>query len=589
MLALLLAVVAVAALAGVGVFGHAIQHPPAWTGEPSFSSNRAWTFAETLAVRFPRRWSGSPDRAAAADWLAQTLSALGLEVHRDVFPAALGAATPVALENVWGVSRGRERADEIIVALGNYDMAPTSLQAASDTAGHVGTLVELARVIHGDPHRRTFVFLFPDGEEWGMLGARRFARTYPDRAKIAAAFSIEDLDVGLMRALGIDGIGQFRGFAPMWMRGLAADAARLEGVPVEEVPPLFEWLQRSVLVSFTDQGPFLDAGIPAVDLAGRTADLALKDAVYHLPGDTMDHMRLEAFRAYGRIQERILRAVDALPEVPRASGFYLRLGPDRIVPAAPLAAVQIGVFLPLAVVVVSRMRAAHSHAVRIRRPHAWRPGPGMTPFVAESRALASMFALFAAGLALVKSLPILGLIRAYELYPPPPRHPELTDVPAAAIAAGVLIAAAVVWLLWRWVREAAPAAAGPGAPVAAALLWLSVVAAVALADNPFGAVTFLLLPGLLWIWPHPTQSRVRRLGNGLLIALGFMPIVLLLVQYARVLQIGPYILWYLMMGIAYGQFSLLRILLALATVAIGLRLIVLTALRAPPAAGDPAS
>jgi hypothetical protein len=49
-------------------------------------------------------------------------------------------------------------------------------------------------------------------------------------------------------------------------------------------------------------------------------------------------------------------------------------------------------------------------------------------------------------------------------------------------------------------------------------------------------------------------------------------------QYGQALQIGGYILWYLFMSLAYGQFSLLRIVLALATVAIGIRLFVLGSL-----------
>jgi hypothetical protein len=59
-------------------------------------------------------------------------------------------------------------------------------------------------------------------------------------------------------------------------------------------------------------------------------------------------------------------------------------------------------------------------------------------------------------------------------------------------------------------------------------------------------------------------------------------IVLLVVQYAQTLRIGPHILWYLMMSLAYGQFTLLRTLLALMTIAIGLRLLVLTVSRRLP-------
>lgn len=581
---LLLALGALLALLNLSWFATPYAGPSAWDGDPRFSVDRAWDDVTTLATRFPRRWSGSADRAAAADWLAERLGDAGLQVRRDTFTAALGEPEPVTLENVWAISPGTDGADEVVVAVGNYDMAPTSFQAASDTAGHVGVLLELARVIHAAPHRRTVVFLFPDGEEWGMLGARRFVQTFPDRDRIVAALSIEDLDVGGFAALRVDGIGQFRGFAPMWLRALAADAARREGYPTDEVPPLVEWLQRSVLVSFTDQGPFLGAGVPAVQLGGRGDDPALQRAVYHLPGDTIDHMRPESVGAYGRIQERILRAIDAMPAPPRESDFYLRLRPDRVVPGGRLLLAQVAVFLPLLATVVLRAVGSRMTAAAVAR--------------AALEAGAVLLVLLA-GLAAVKTLPVAGLVPVYELYPATSRHPFLTDVHWPAVAAVFFTIALAAWL----VRRAWRALAGAGVPgeparisevlrllavtrapgigrgsdedrsIAALLALLLAIAAVALIDNPFGAVTFLVLPAVLWIHIEPGGSVLRRLWTGLLVAAGFLALAALMWQYAQVLEIGWAILWYLMMGVAYGQFSLLRIVLALATAAIGLRLL----------------
>jgi hypothetical protein len=353
--------------------------------------------------------------------------------------------------------------------VGNYDMAPTSFQAASDTAGHVGTILELARLVSAAPHRRTFLFLFVDGEEWGMLGARHFARTFAARSRITVALSIEDLDVGRFTALGIDATGQSRGFAPFWLRELAADAARREGVRTDEVGPLFERLQRSLLVSRTDQGPFLAVGVPAIDLAGRSDDLNLKSAVYHLPADTIEKMRM---------------------------------------------------------------------------------------------------------------------------YPPPPRHPLLTTalplpllVSAVALIAAAAAATAPIRMRGGLGRMDPTHAARR---VTAALSWLLILGIVGLYDNPFGAVTFLLLPGVLWIWISPGRRRLRRTANAGLALLGFVVVVLLFVQYAADLRIGPYNLWYVFMALAYAQFTPLQIMLTFATLAVALRLLALgTVGRIEPAATAP--
>lgn len=588
----LLSAAAAAGLVGLPLLATPYQGPAAWDGSPQFDAGRAWAYAEALATRFPRRWSGSPGRAEAADWIAATLGELGLEVHRDSFPVALGQRQPVVLENVWGIIRGSQRPDEVVVALGNYDMAPTSIQAASDTAGHVGTLLELARVVRAMGPRRTFVFLFPDGEEWGMLGARRFAKIFPERRRIVAALSIEDLDVGRLRALGIDGMGQFSGFAPMWLRALAADASSREGFPVEEVAPLFEWLQRSILISWTDQGPFLGENIPAIDLAGRGADRALQNRVYHLPGDTMENMRRESVDAYGRIQERLLRAIDGMAKVPRETDFYLRLEPGRIVSRPWLPVVQIVVFLPLVASVVFRVTRGRLSAGVLGR---------------EALETGSLLFVLLAGLQALKSLPRIGLMPWYELYPPPPRHPMLTDVQWVPVLVVAAVIAAAAWLVRQVKRSvlregrrapgrmARPAestrAAGTGtagartartgmagAGVAATLIWLLLVVEIALLDNPFGAVTFLLLPAFLWIWIELAVSLPHRAGNAVLVGAGFLVLVALMAQYGQALQIGAHILWYLFMSLAYGQFSLLRIVLALATVAMGMRLLALGSL-----------
>lgn len=560
-IALLLVFLAIAGFVVLPSFGRSHAGPAVWDGTPQFRTERAWADMVTLATRFPRRWSGSSDRNAAAKWLTATLQEIGLETHRDSLRASLGDELGrVELVNVWGISRGAERPDELVVPLGNYDMASTSFQAASDTAAHVGVLLELARQIHAAPHRRTFVFLFPDAEEWGFLGARHFARTFPQRRQIVASLSIEDVDAYELGTIGIVSIGQFHGFAPMWLRALAAAAARHEGLRAGDDPPLMEWLARSVLVPATDQGPMLDAGIPSVDLAGwSTAPAELKEAIYHKPGDTIDTMRPQSIARYGRVMERILRTIDGMPAVPRESDFYLRLDQDLRVPALPLLAIQIGVFLPLAAVVALRWR---------------RSMPAVDVLRSEAGSLGVVFGALIAWLAAVKIMPRAGLMPLWELQPATSRHPALTAVYwIPAILSFVVLG--VVWWALRRVRDASGTrqVSAAGQRITVALLFLLLVAAVTLADNPFGAVTFLMLPALLWIWIETPRTWLGRVVVTLGVLAGFLVILVLFVFYGVQQRIGAYILWYVFMGISYGQFTLLRVVLALAMTAIGIRLL----------------
>jgi hypothetical protein len=184
----------------------------------------------------------------------------------------------------------------------------------------------------------------------------------------------------------------------------------------------------------------------------------------------------------------------------------------------------------------------------------------------------------------VKLLPGIGALPLYALYPPPPRHPLLT----APQAIPLLIAAAVLIGLALTARAALRRLPGElaGDPfemeadlaagrVTILLLWLLGVAVVALAANPFGAVTFLALPAVLWIWVVPGRGSVRRAVNGLLVLAGFLVVGLLFAQYAATLRLGGYIFWYVFLALAYAQFTPLQIVLTCATLAVGIRLLAL--------------
>jgi len=219
-----------AAVAGVLLAAGLAAPPPAvqlWGGTPRFDAVAAHRQAGRLAEGFPYRPTGSPGAAAAARWLEAEFRGLGLQAGTQRGGALLGGRR-VPLLNVYAVSPGRRR--ETVVVVANFDMAPTSYQAASDTAAGVGVLLELARVLSGEPHERTLLFVAPDGEEWGMLGARRFAFDPPVAGPFVASVVVEDLAIGRLLRLIPTMTGQFRGYTPMWLREVARRAAQAEGV-----------------------------------------------------------------------------------------------------------------------------------------------------------------------------------------------------------------------------------------------------------------------------------------------------------------------------------------------------------------------
>jgi len=141
---------------------------------------------------------------------------------------------------------------------------------ADDNASGVAVLLELARSLAADgPRPRPVVFLVTTGEEAGLVGARHWVET-------AESSGIEPF-----AAVNIDTVGRLKDGA---LYVLNTDTARewrfifmgvgyTTGAPVKIVT---EPLDAS------DQGAFIDAGIPAVQLfTGPTAD-------YHRPSDTVE-------------------------------------------------------------------------------------------------------------------------------------------------------------------------------------------------------------------------------------------------------------------------------------------------------------
>jgi hypothetical protein len=170
--------------------------PPAAVPESApateFSSGRAM---KQLAVisRQPHP-IGSSEHAVVRDYLQAELNALGLkpEVQKTTvadfrWGDSFRAGT---VENVVARLEGTERGKAILLAA-HYDSVPTSYGASDDGSG-VATLLETAHALkNGARLRNDVIFLFTDGEEVGMLGARAFVNEHPWAKDVGLVLNFE--------------------------------------------------------------------------------------------------------------------------------------------------------------------------------------------------------------------------------------------------------------------------------------------------------------------------------------------------------------------------------------------------------------
>ena len=338
------ALLAVIALAAAIAFGFAWTFAPAPTpldappGE--FSSARARIHLETIARR-PHR-IGSAEHAAVRAYLVAQLRALGLEPEIQETVAAATQYRPPVLATVRNVvarraGTGTERgAGKALLLMAHYDSRAMTPGASDDGYG-VATLLETARALQaGGPTASAVIFLFTDGEEEGLLGARAFVAEHRWAADVGVALNFEargNEGPALMFQTG-DGNGAL-------IRALARAA------PHPAASSLSQAIYRR-MPNDTDLSTLLPL-TPSLNFANIGGFER-----YHAPTDTVANADLRTLQHHGESALALARnfAAGPLPPVPEADAVYFNAGPffvhypgalDR--PLAILAAILVVAFV----------------------------------------------------------------------------------------------------------------------------------------------------------------------------------------------------------------------------------------------------
>ena len=283
--------------------------PPAepWPEPSALSGSRALETTAAFVALGPRE-SGTPGSERAAAWLADRLKELGIEVRVDVFHAATPDGTQT-FRNVIGRIPGAETGTVILVS--HYDtksgISP-SFVGANDSGSSSGLLLELARVLRDKRGGPSIEFLFADGEECrrdygrndGLIGSRHRAEQLKESGEAARVGAVILLDMIGDRDLKVS---LPRNGDPR------LSLAVFQAAAAEGVRNRFRLSDGGVL---DDHVPFLEAGMPAVDLIDFEYGEGPGDNRYwHTAQDTMDKLSAESLQAVGRVVVRMLRTPHA--------------------------------------------------------------------------------------------------------------------------------------------------------------------------------------------------------------------------------------------------------------------------------------
>lgn len=243
------------------------------------------------AVAFGPRPDGSAAIAKLRAYIRTQLANCGCEVISDAFTARTPDG-PLPMENI--IAKFPGKSGRAIAVSGHYDTKKmTGFVGANDGGSSTGFLLELAVALKGRPRKDDVYLVFFDGEE----AVREWTDTdsvYGSR-HLAEKWSAEGMTKRLKALINVDMIGD-RNFRLTWEMD-STDSLR------EMVWDIGDSLGYSA--AFPRQGgpvsddhiPFLDAGVPALDLI----DFESQTSFWHTPQDTMDKLDARSFEITGKV------------------------------------------------------------------------------------------------------------------------------------------------------------------------------------------------------------------------------------------------------------------------------------------------
>lgn len=271
---------------------------PAHAPATEFSAQRA--ARDVAAVASQPHPLGSVTQARVRAYLLRRLRALGLAptAGEVVSLAADGNSVSAGrVQNIVARLPGRQPGGKAVLVLAHYDSQPHAHGAGDDAAG-VAAMLETIRALRaGPPLAHDVIWLFTDGEEAGLLGARAYAA---DTARLRR-------EVGV--ALNFEGRGNAGPSLTFevspgngWVMREYARAA-----PHPLASSLFYEAYRH-LSNDTDFTPLRQAGLTGLNFAYVGGY-----PYYHSPADTPAHLGLASLQHHGSYMLSLVRHFASIP------------------------------------------------------------------------------------------------------------------------------------------------------------------------------------------------------------------------------------------------------------------------------------
>jgi Zn-dependent M28 family amino/carboxypeptidase len=269
---------------------------------PAFDSGRAYEDLRQI-VGFGPRPAGSAALASTRGYIERQLKAAGITYTEQPFDAKTPIG-PIHMVNIVATIPGKS-ADRILIT-GHYDtklFRQIRFVGADDGGSSAAGLLEIARVLQARADNQlTVELVFLDGEEatrteWAGTDHTYGSQHYVDAARQAGTLGrikamvlldmIGDRDLAILREQNSTG----------WLTDIVWGTAKRLGfgdIFKDQETPIED-----------DHIPFLDAGIPSVDI------IDLDYPAWHTANDTLDKVSARSMKVVGDV------VLASLPEIER--------------------------------------------------------------------------------------------------------------------------------------------------------------------------------------------------------------------------------------------------------------------------------
>ncbi|MBZ5536205.1 MAG: M28 family peptidase [Acidobacteriia bacterium] len=265
-----------------------------------FDGNRAFEYLKAM-VEFGPRPSGSKANGATQKFILQTLTRQGIAVEEEPFLATTPRGK-IPMNNL--IAKIPGASSEVIVLGGHYDtklFETIRFVGANDGGSSAAFLLEIAGILKRRKNSLTIWCVFFDGEEavreWtdtdSVYGSRHFVQHMKSSnrlSKIKAMLLVDmigDRDLNLLKESN----------STSWLVDILWDSGAGMGFRKNFLPESFS-------IGGDDHFPFLQEGIPAVDLIDF--DFGFANAYWHSEQDTVDKCSPRSLQIVG---DTVLKAL----------------------------------------------------------------------------------------------------------------------------------------------------------------------------------------------------------------------------------------------------------------------------------------